>query len=74
MRMRKKDKPLALQRYDNGAWALFPPKGSIKKGPTPMLMSGPARMIEGQWERPNEDDYRLARQMWAHHQAVMKDA
>lgn len=62
--MVKKEKPLALIRRDNGDWSLHPPRNA-----TIVLSSGPARMYEGKWDRPNEEDYRIAQRMWVHHQA-----
>ena len=72
--MPKKEKPLALMRADNGDWWLHPPAGSIKKGAVPTLASGPSRMIGGKWERPNENDYHVARLMWVHHQSQVGKA
>ena len=65
--MAKKEKPLTLIRRDNGDWSLHPP--SSGKAPTVTLASGPARMIGGAWERPNANDYNVAKLMWVHHQA-----
>ena len=71
--MAKKQKPLSLMRAADGDWSLHPPAGEIKQGEVPTLMSGPARKIDGVWERPNQDDYNVALLMYAHHLARVNE-
>ena len=68
-----KEKPLMLMRASNGDWSLHPPAAKISKGEVPTLMSGSARKIDGSWDRPNQEDYNIAKLMHAHHLARVNE-
>lgn len=56
---------LVLVRSDtgDGGWSLHAPGSTdddIASGDAPYLLSGNAKMINGVWSRPNEQDYEQA--------------
>lgn len=50
---------LELVRSDtgDGGWSLHAPELVDEDGLSPVLASGPAELVDGEWDRPNALDY-----------------
>ena len=60
------DADLVLCRSDcgDGGWSLHPAVSTdeqIASGDAPVLVSGTAQWVDGDWDRPNAQDYASAR-------------
>lgn len=60
--LRSPDADLVLVRSDtgDGGWSLHPAGSTdeqIASGDAPYLVSGPAQWVDGDWDRPNAQDY-----------------
>jgi hypothetical protein len=53
----------------DGGWSLYAPNATdeqIASGDEPPLSSGEAELEDGEWDRPNAEDYDIARVRYAH--------
>lgn len=48
----------------DGGWSLHAPELADDDGLSPALASGPAQLVDGEWDRPNALDYAEAEAVW----------